>query len=407
TPPPVIPSAIIGTKVLIADNNDRHRTLLGEQFAEWELRAHGVNSIPTLLAELDTAIKARLPFRVVLLETTLLEGSGDTVIQKIAALPDPPSIILMQPVNTKRRSTDTEKYPNVAARLLKPLLQEDLLNTLLIALGQSAVSDRSKSLVRQPTGRVNRSLDILLAEDNPINQTLALRMLEKLGHHTHVVANGQAAVDAVSRHAYDVILMDVQMPVMGGFEATAAIRELELGLDRRTPIVAMTAHAMAGDRERCLAAGMDDYVSKPIQTSALDGALLNAIGQDLDEPDSGDAEMPDLTAPFDRSALIDSLGGDLELYAEIVRLFLSHYPGEIETLQRELEAGNAEALHRTAHSLKGAISNFAAPRATEAARILEQALKSGIAENTKVLVGNAIAAIQELSAALRADLEKL
>jgi CheY-like chemotaxis protein len=196
------------------------------------------------------------------------------------------------------------------------------------------------------------------------------------------------------------------MPVMGGFEATAAIRAQEDGTGHHIPIIAMTAHAMAGDRERCLVAGMDDYVSKPIQSVVLDAALANVIGQtDADLPETG-ADTMSKPAPFDRSALIDSLGGDLELYGEIVRLFLSHYPSELDALQRDLDSGDAVRLHRTAHSLKGAISNFSAPRATAAARALEMALKGGMADNAAELVAELMDAVNELGAAMHADLEQ-
>ena len=293
----------------------------------------------------------------------------------------------MQHVHLRRRSTDAEPFPGASSRLLKPLLADELLDSLLTAIGENAVGERSKPVWRKPTGKVGRSLNILLAEDNPINQTLALRMLEKLGHHAHVVANGQAAVDALNARPYDAVLMDVQMPVMGGFEATAAIRAKEAETGEHIPIIAMTAHAMAGDRERCLDAGMDDYVSKPIQSTVLDAALANVIGV-ADDPSTefGTQTMTSSTL-FDRRALIESLGGDLELYGEIVRLFLSHYPHELDNLQHALAAGDAEKLHRIAHSLKGAISNFSAPRATAAARSLEMALKGGMVDKRRPTCG--------------------
>jgi two-component system, sensor histidine kinase and response regulator len=402
-----LPTTLAGVRVLVADTNRRHRALLGEQLSDWGVRVRGVDSVSALLAELETAARTGLPFRIVLIDAGLLEVDGTSVVERMRSLLPPPALIVMQPVHTRRRSTDAEPYPGIALRLLKPLLPDELLNGLLTALGENSVEDHGKAVQRKPTGLVGRSLNILLAEDNPINQTLALRMLEKLGHHTHVVGNGQAAVDAYGERAYDVILMDVQMPVMGGFEATAAIRALGAESGTHIPIIAMTAHAMAGDRERCLNAGMDDYLSKPIQSAVLDAALANAVGHtDETTPESGAEAMNTFAAPFDRNALIDSLGGDLELYGEIVRLFLSHYPSELEALQRNLAAGDAESLHRTAHSLKGAISNFAAPRATAAARTLEQALKGGMADNAATLVDETIIAVHELGDAMRTDLEE-
>ena len=404
--PPSIPTTLVGHRILVADTNCRHRVLLGEQLSGWGVQVRGVETISALLSELETAARTGLPFRTVLIDISLLEVEGAELVQRIRSQLPPPALIVMESVHMRRRSTDAEPFPGVTARLLKPLLTDELLNALLRVQGEKAIEGHDKAVRRKPTGRVGRSLDILLAEDNPINQTLALRMLEKLGHHPHVVANGQAAVDACRERRYDVVLMDVQMPVMGGFEATAAIRAQETA-GEHVPIIAMTAHAMAGDRERCLAAGMDDYVSKPIQSAVLDAVLANAIGSsDADLPETGADAMKPSAAPFDRSALIDSLGGDLELYGEIVRLFLSHYPSELATLQQELDSGNAEKLHRTAHSLKGAISNFSAPRATAAARSLEMALKNGMADNAAELVAETVAAVVELGEAMSADLEQ-
>ena len=404
---PQLPTTLSGIRIMVADTNHRHRALLGEHLSGWGMRVRGVETIASLLAELETAARTGLPFRIVLIDVALLDIEGAEIVARIRSQLPPPALIVMQPVHMHRRSTDAEPYPGITSRLLKPLLTDELLNALLAALGENTVEDRNRTVQRKPTGRVTRSLNILLAEDNPINQTLALRMLEKLGHRPHVVANGQAALDAWRERKYDAILMDVQMPVMGGFEATAAIRRLEENSGEHIPIIAMTAHAMAGDRERCLAAGMDDYVSKPIQSIVLDAALANAIGlPDAALPETGAETMSKSAAPFDRNALIESLGGDLELYGEIVRLFLSHYPSELDTLQRDLDSGDAEKLHRTAHSLKGAISNFSAPRATAAARTLEMAVKTGMADNAAELVAETIVAVNELGAAMRADLEE-
>ncbi|MDE2600261.1 MAG: response regulator [Rhodocyclaceae bacterium] len=403
---PALPTSLAGIRVLVADTNRRHRALLGEQLSDWGMRARGVDSVAALLSELESAARCGLPMRIVLLDAGLLEVDGTQIIQRARSVLPPPALIVMQHVHMRRRSTDAEPYPGASGRLLKPLLADELLDGLLTAIGEGTVEERSKPALRKPTGKVGRSLNILLAEDNPINQTLALRMLEKLGHHAHVVANGQAAIDAIDARPYDVVLMDVQMPVMGGFEATAAIRAREAETGAHIPIVAMTAHAMAGDRERCLDAGMDDYVSKPIQSAVLDAALANAIGVS-DEP-STEPGTDAMTSPtlFDRRALIESLGGDMELYGEIVRLFLSHYPQELDNLQHALAADDAEKLHRIAHSLKGAISNFSAPRATAAARTLEMALKGGMVDNAAELVQETVVAVRDLGEAMRVDLEE-
>lgn len=404
---PPVPTALAGIRVLVADTNRRHRALLGEQLSDWGMRVRGVETVASLLAELESAAKSGLPIRVALVDAALLDIDSPHIIRRMRAVLPPPAVIVMQHVHMRRRSTDTEPYPGTSARLLKPLLTDELLNGLLDALGERAADYGAPSHRSSASSGSGRALKILLAEDNPINQTLALRMLEKLGHHVHVVANGQAAIDACAERRYDVILMDVQMPVMGGFEATAAIRAREAGAGEHLPIIAMTAHAMAGDRERCLAAGMDDYISKPIQSAILDAVLASVVGTSHHSTTHRGTDTMNSPTIFDRSALIESLGGDLELYGEIVRLFLSHYPHELETLQNALAEDNAEKLHRVAHSLKGAISNFSAPRATAAARTLELALKSGaMADNAAELVAETVAAVQELGQTMRADLEE-
>lgn len=349
-------------------------------------------------------------FGLLILDSSLAEPDAAALIARIRTLPQAPPIALMHTLSSPRQGKDKSVFAGIP-HLQKPLLQEDLLNAILIALGQADEMAHGTVLERGADSAPQRSLDILLVEDNPVNQTLAIRLLDKRGHHVHVVENGQLALDAVRNHAYDLIFMDIQMPVMGGFEATAAIRAVESLLERRTPIIAMTAHAMADDRERCLQAGMDDYISKPIIGNALDAALASIIGHNTHPgssplPAGNQGDLVNANPPFDRATLVESLGGDLELYAEIVQLFLNHCPSEIEALRRELAAGNADQLHRTAHSLKGAVSNFSAPRATEAARALELTTKAGLATNTPDLVEELIAAVEELVAALHKDLRK-
>jgi CheY-like chemotaxis protein len=211
---------------------------------------------------------------------------------------------------------------------------------------------------------------VLLAEDNAVNQLVATRILEKLGHQVTVVGNGREAVSAVQSGNYDLIAMDVQMPMMDGLDATRAIREWEITTGAHIPIVAMTAHAMKGDRERCLAAGMDAYVSKPIRLRELEHAIagLTSVPKQREALPS---KVPPDGDKIDREALLAGVEGDRRLLREAVRLFLADYPKRLREARDAIRRGNAASLYRAAHTLKGAIGNFAAKDAFAAAQQLE------------------------------------
>ncbi|MBV9122991.1 MAG: response regulator, partial [Planctomycetes bacterium] len=229
-----------------------------------------------------------------------------------------------------------------------------------------------------------RSLRILVAEDNPVNQKLAILLLQKQGHIAVLAENGRQALDLLyslpergqTQGGFDLVLMDVQMPEMDGFEATRRIRERERDTGRHVPIIAMTAHAMKGDRERCLEAGMDAYVSKPIQMRDL----FQAIDR-LAPPEAPGAEPEPSALPesqiFDREAAVEEMGGSLELLREIAQVFLEDCPRMLGELRTALDDKDAVRLRRAAHSLKGSAANFSAPAAVEAAWKLEEMGRQG------------------------------
>jgi two-component system sensor histidine kinase/response regulator len=210
-----------------------------------------------------------------------------------------------------------------------------------------------------------RRLRLLLAEDNAVNQRLAATILERRGHHVTIANNGREALAALARQRFDVVLMDVQMPEMGGFEATGAIREGERATGAHVPIVAMTAHAMKGDRERCLAAGMDEYLTKPLDSRRLCGLIEHvAAGReplDMAPPPAGLSDQ-----------VLARVGGDRQLLAEISRLFVDDAPRHLERIREALEHRDGESLCRAAHGLKGAAANFEAEGVVSAARALEE-----------------------------------
>jgi signal transduction histidine kinase/DNA-binding response OmpR family regulator len=260
-------------RVLAVDDNPTNRRLLEEVLGKWQMTPTVVDSGPAALAALEKNRRAGEPFALVLIDACMPEMDGFTLAERIqddAGACAPPLVMLTSsglasPVGSRRS-------PQFAARLTKPIREADLKKALLLALGRLPVP-AGPSRQEAPARRPERAgLRILLAEDNPVNQKLAVRLLEKAGHAVVVVATGREALAAVERELFDVVLMDVQMPEMDGLEATAALRRRE-GAGRRLPIIAMTACALKEDRERCLQAGMDAYVAKPIHRDELFRAI--------------------------------------------------------------------------------------------------------------------------------------
>jgi len=276
--------------------------------------------------------------------------------------------------------------------LTKPIKVPEFMDTLRIALEladqRSAEAGRvfplpdARVIVRVPR---STGLRILVAEDHPVNQEVVRQILQRLGHHVEVVADGRAALAALQQPGqapFDLVLMDVQMPVMGGLETTAAIRDAERASGMHLPIVALTAHAMPGDRERYLEAGMDGYVTKPI-----DGVELTRIISQLVPASAAQESVPAAAVSgasvaagepaFDERFIRARLGDNPQLFADLVRLFLDDYPARMRAMRRAINTGDGGALHEAAHALRGAAANFAAAPVVDAARRLEYQGKTG------------------------------
>jgi CheY-like chemotaxis protein/HPt (histidine-containing phosphotransfer) domain-containing protein len=251
--------------------------------------------------------------------------------------------------------------------------------TINLPTAQAPSSDSTTDRVRPMEDGRFRSLRILVAEDHPMNQAFAVQALQAAGHTVSLVSNGQEAVESVRQTAFDLVLMDVQMPVLDGLQATEVIRKCELGSGNRLPIVAMTAHALSGDRERCLAAGMDGYIGKPI----LVDDLHRAIASILDKPKVlGGAVSESALArrsgdSFDRTKFLQRTGKDPEFVRRIVAMFVEDVPNRARKVQEALGAHDAQRLLESAHSLKGVLKNFYAQSAVSSIESLEQCGKSG------------------------------
>ncbi len=273
----VPPELLQGVEVLVVDDNLTNRRILGEMLKHWEMKPTLVEGGEEALALLLEAAKAGVPYSLILTDMNMPGMNGFELIERIRRRPElSTAAILMLTSTSSRGSADRCRELGVSVCLLKPIRQSELREALTKVLVTSGQSNHVPTTVRnlmEEQRVLAVSLRVLVAEDNVVNQRLARRLLEKRGHQVVVAANGREALEAIEAHIFDLVLMDVQMPEVDGLEATATLRAREAGQDTHLPIIALTAHAMKGDRERCLAAGMDAYLSKPIRPQELDDLL--------------------------------------------------------------------------------------------------------------------------------------
>ena len=348
------------------DDNAANRTILQELLASWRMEATAVASAAAALAALDEAIHQQRPFDLVITDALMPEVDGFALAHQIAAdarLSGAKVIMLTSAGPSSARHREADR--TIASQLTKPVKQSDLLDAIVTAFGKSEGRRPADQDVPRPRRSVERRLNILVAEDNPTNQTLVRLLLEQDRHRVTLVPDGREAVAKSGTTSYDLILMDVQMPEMDGFEATAAIRQRERTTGGHIPIVAMTAHAMAGDRERCLEHGMDGYVSKPLRTDELMATIDGLFA-------------PEQTrSTIDGETLVADFGHNPTVLAEVIRVFLSDAPGQAAALRAAIETADAGSIAAAAHALKGSVGLFSKGPAYEAARALEQAARAG------------------------------
>jgi CheY-like chemotaxis protein len=263
----------------------------------------------------------------------------------------------------------------VAASLTKPVRQSVLQQAILagLATSPSLAGETRAPGTGTPTGE-SRAARVLLAEDNLVNRRLVTAILQKHGHTVDTVEDGRTAVEAVRTGQYDVVLMDLQMPEMDGLEATTAIRSAEMGSGRHLPIIALTAHAMKGDREACLAAGMDAYLSKPIRATALLGTIDQILGL---RPTAGEEPVDTGEPALDPDDILARVEGDRELLGELIDIFRAESPHMLNDLERQLDAQDAQGVARVAHPLRGSVASFGARLAAQAAHTLEMMGRDG------------------------------
>ncbi len=374
---------LAGMPVLVVDDNSTNRFLLHEILTAWEMVPTLADGGETGLAALERAAASGTPFPLVLLDCHMPEMDGFELASRIRASQRlAGATVLMLTSGGGSNDLGRCREMGIASYLLKPVTKAELRTAILRALNQAVEGEEiAEGPAPAPAPCSCRPLRILLAEDNVVNQHLAVRLLEKEGHHVLVATNGREAVACLDGESFDLVLMDVQMPEMNGMEATGVIRAREAvatGEQAHIPIVAMTAHAMKGDRERCLAAGMDGYISKPIRPADLYAAIAAAV-PDANAPtlvtehsSSVDAAGEDpSTVVLDETAAMERVNGDRELLAHLVRLFLEEIPRQVGAIEQALESKDSRQLHIASHTLKGSASTFGAQSVAELAFRLE------------------------------------
>jgi CheY-like chemotaxis protein len=319
---------------------------------------------------LQTLVQAKRngrPFPLVLLDMHMPEMDGFTVATRIKHDPDLAGATILMLSSTDLMGDMTRcRELGISIHLTKPITQSELWEAIMTALHKPLRESASSPPMTRPRDLLARQrLRILLAEDNPINQMVAMRMLEKRGHTVVVVANGRAALAALAQHAFDLVLMDVQMPEMDGLATVAAIRAQERQTGGHLPIIAMTAHALKSDQERCFAAGMDAYLAKPISADELYAAIEHWGSGVMD------SIPPATEPPIDLATMRRIVEGDQALLCELGEIFLQEYPGQLAGLRHAIACADAHQLECTAHSLKGALGTIGATTARTLAYELE------------------------------------
>lgn len=362
--------------VLVVDDNSTNRRILQEILRNWQMQPTLVDSGPAAIAAIAAANRAGRPFSMLLLDHHMPDMNGVELAEQVSSQSDGqarPILLLSSSMTT----LDSQKLHDAGINrfLRKPVMASELLDAMLQELGVSMKAETAALVERFPQVASRR---VLLAEDSLVNQRVAAGFLTKWGHQVVIANHGREAVEHWRREPFDIILMDVQMPEMNGYDATAAIRREEHGTGRRTPVFAMTAEAMKGDREKCLAAGMDDYLSKPIDPEALYRAIasvpanVSAAAVPVTNPVATTDNQPSADdGVIDWELARKNTGNNAALLQEIVRIFLDECPHTISEIRQAIESSDATLLWRAAHKIKGSAAIFGALPVVDAALRLE------------------------------------
>ncbi len=402
------PVDLNGLRVLVVDDNSTNRLILSRMLTRWGMEPTEVTGGAMALAALRDATLHGEPFDMILMDVMMPGIDGFMTLERVRLDPaiDRPAILMLSSADAHTDISRAREL-GVAAYLVKPVIFGELYDAICDSLAasrpQRVLPDTTvvdNTLSDEPLGR----LQILVAEDNPVNQLFARRTLERAGHDVTVVGNGAAAVEALAAMSFDVVLMDIQMPTLDGYQATAKIREQERETGRHQPIIAMTAHAMKGDREHCLAMGMDEYVSKPIRSELLFQAIRIVLSRvpyrhATSTLEYRSAPAPD-QLPIEPAEDVQESPEDAAFRRELAEMFLEDYPHLMSKIRESIDARDGAELKLAAHTLKGSTGVFKDSTAYDAALQMELVGRDVAWERAEAAWATLSDEIDRLSAAL-------
>jgi len=409
---PPTPVDLLNLNILCIDDNATSRMILTKILKDFGCRVSAAESGPQGMEMLRAAHRANDPYQLILLDMQMPGMDGEQTARAIKSDPSSQDIkIIILTSMGERGDAKRLEALGCSAYLHKPVRQKMLSEAIIAVLGYKPPKGGTGRLITRHTlaEQKRQGLRILLAEDNAINQKLAIILLQKAGYSVDAVENGEQVLEKVQKEQYNAVLMDVQMPVMDGFTATSHIRQWEAGKGH-IPIIAMTAHALKGDRERCIEAGMDDYVSKPLQPQTLISAIDRWVrGKEEKAGDAADIRhdlilfgdtapseprsngMPesgekDESLPMNIDTALPRFNNDRNFLVEMCREFIQHLSARIEIMKTTLQAGDVTSLNRHAHSLKGLSANFSANIVSSLAAELERRTRQGDVTDAAALI---------------------
>jgi signal transduction histidine kinase/DNA-binding response OmpR family regulator len=416
TPPAFVPRVELGgLRVLIVDDNEVNRRVLREILTSWRMRTGEADSGETGLTALRAASAAGDPYRIAITDFHMPVMDGEVLGRTIKADPvlADTALVLLSSVGQQGEAARF-RDAGFAAYLVKPVRASQLMDALITAWAALTRLPVQPGPTRAPVARserrtirpLARPARVLVVEDNWVNQQVALGTLAKLGCQVDVAGGGREALERLRAAAYDLVFMDCEMPEMDGYATTAEIRRLE-GPARRIPIVAMTAHAMEGDRERCLAAGMDDYLGKPLELPAVHAALERWVAKPAAGPAAAAVTLAGAVVDAERVSRLRATlttGGNASLFTRVLRGFIADTGERVEALRRSVELGEAQTAQQVAHALRGSCANIGVARMADVAEALERLATTGRLDGAQALVQQLADEFRQAEAALAPEL---
>ena len=364
---------LYGTRILAVDDNSTNLSIIKNILEKWKAEVDTASNGKEAFNKIVTAEKRNKPFDILLVDAHMPEMDGFELTKELKKSGKDNLSVMMLSSSDMRSHKDKLNEAGISYYLQKPLRGSEIKNVLINLLsdrkkkGIGVKSREHKIEAVKQSSQSEGGLRILLAEDNPINRKLATSLLEKRGWSVTSAENGRECVDLFKKHSFNIVLMDVQMPVMDGIEATKEIRKIDAERGVYTPVIAMTAHAMKGDRERFLAEGMDDYISKPMKSEQLYNIIEKyKNGMSWQSSSEGDVPFTDM------AEIMDAVDGDKELVKELVNDFLEICPKQLEELIAAVHKSDPVQVERKAHSFKGSVGNFGVKSVQELAYELEK-----------------------------------